>query len=425
MKKTKIEKFDLDLYYEKLDNGLEVYMIPKNNCNNVYVTFSTKYGSNDIEFVPINSKKMIKVNDGIAHFLEHKLFEQKSGVDPFTFFSENGADANANTNQVKTTYLFSGTNNTIENINYLLDYVQDPYFTDKNVEKEKGIITQEIKMYLDDPDTILYETLLKNTFNIHPIKYPIIGTIESINKITKEELYTCYNTFYNPSNMFIVITGNIDKDEVIKTIKENQKKKKFKTINEIKTKKYDEKDEVCLEHQTIDASNITIPKTAIAYKIKYDKNLYINLLYLLILFDIKLGATSDFTKTMMDQKIINSDLYIDYINTDKHIVITIFGESKTPDKLLEKIKEEMHNLDTKEEEFARKKKTLISSLIYISDNIFSLNHNVMNDIIKYGQFNEDKYNVIKDLNYIDYERFINNLNLNNTSSIIVEPKKVS
>ena len=103
MKKINIEKFDLDLYYEKLDNGLEVYVIPKNNCNNIYATFSTKFGSNQIEFVPIGEKKMIKVNDGIAHFLEHKLFEQKDGIDPFTFYSENGADANANTTQKKTT----------------------------------------------------------------------------------------------------------------------------------------------------------------------------------------------------------------------------------------------------------------------------------------------------------------------------------
>ena len=187
MKITKLPKFDLDLYHEKLDNGLDIYVIPKNNCNNVYATFSTKFGSNNIEFIPIGDKNYIRVSDGIAHFLEHKLFEQEDGVDPFTFYSENGADANANTTQKKTTYLFSGINNTIENINYLLDYVQAPYFTNKNVDKEKGIITQEIKMYQDDPDTILYERILYNLFIEHPIKYPIIGTIDSINKITKEE----------------------------------------------------------------------------------------------------------------------------------------------------------------------------------------------------------------------------------------------
>ena len=422
MKKSKLEKFDLDLYYEKLDNGLDVYIIPKNNCNNVYVTFSTKFGSNDIEFVPINGKKFIRVNDGIAHFLEHKLFEQKSGVDPFTFYSENGADANANTTQKKTTYLFSGINYTIENINYLLDYVQEPYFTDKNVDKEKGIITQEIKMYQDDPDTIIYERLLNNLFVKHPMKYPIIGTIDSINKITKEELYTCYNTFYHPSNMFVVVTGNVNCDEIIEAIKENQKKKRFKKIDRIKIKEYDEPDNVCLEKETL-TLNVSIPKVAYAYKIKYSKDLYKTLLYLLILFDAKLGATSNFTKKLIEEEIINSNLYIDYDHTDKHIIITIYGETKKPDILIDKINNEMKNLNITKEEFERKKKTLISSLIYISDNIFSLNHNAMNDIIRYGEVNTNKYDIIRKLDIDDLNKM--KIDLSNTSYIIVKPKKVS
>ena len=422
MRKSKLEKFDLDLYYEKLDNGLDVYIIPKNNCNNVYVTFSTKFGSNDIEFVPISEKKFIRVNDGIAHFLEHKLFEQKSGVDPFTFYSENGADANANTTQKKTTYLFSGINYTIENINYLLDYVQEPYFTDKNVDKEKGIITQEIKMYQDDPDTIIYERLLNNLFVKHPMKYPIIGTIDSINKITKEELYTCYNTFYHPSNMFVVVTGNVNCDEIIETIKENQKKKRFKKIDRIKIKEYDEPDNVCLEKETL-TLNVSIPKVAYAYKIKYSKDLYKTLLYLLILFDAKLGATSNFTKKLIEEEIINSNLYIDYDHTDKHIIITIYGETKKPDILIDKINNEMKNLNITKEEFERKKKTLISSLIYISDNIFSLNHNAMNDIIRYGEVNTNKYDIIRKLDIDDLNKM--KIDLSNTSYIIVKPKKVS
>ena len=122
MKKTNIKHLDLTLYSDKLDNGLEVYMIPKNNYNNIYVTFTTKYGSNEIEFTPIDDNKMVKVPLGIAHFLEHKLFEQKDGVDPFTFYNERGADANANTNQYKTTYLFSGPNFLEENLKEAIDY---------------------------------------------------------------------------------------------------------------------------------------------------------------------------------------------------------------------------------------------------------------------------------------------------------------
>jgi len=423
MKKINIDKFDLDLFYEKLDNGLEIYVIPKNNCNNVYATFSTKFGSNNIEFVPIGEKKMIKVNDGIAHFLEHKLFEQKDGVDPFTFYSENGADANANTNQKKTTYLFSGSTNVEENLNYLIDYVQEPYFTDKNVEKEKGIITQEIKMYQDDPDTVLYESLTNNIFVKHPMKYPIIGTIDSINAITKEELYKCYNTFYHPSNMFLTVTGNVDAEKIIKLVKENQNKKKLKKANDIKLKEYNEPDKVAKKHETVKL-NVSIPRAAIAYKINTNntKNLYQLILYLLILFDSKLGATSDFVNNLIDEEIINTNLFIDYDNTENHIIIYIMGESKEPNLLLSKINEEVKNLKITEQEFERKKKTLISSLVYISDNIFSLNHNVMNDIIRYGKFNENKYEQIKKLSFKEFKNLISNLDLTNYSTFIVNPK---
>ena len=423
MKKINIEKFDLDLYYEKLDNGLEVYVIPKNNCNNIYATFSTKFGSNNIEFVPIGEKKMIKVNDGIAHFLEHKLFEQKDGIDPFTFYSENGADANANTNQKKTTYLFSGSSNIEENLNYLLDYVQEPYFTDKNVEKEKGIITQEIKMYQDDPDTMMYESLISNCFINHPMKYPIIGTIDSINKITKEELYKCYNTFYHPSNMFVVVTGNVNAEEIIELVKQNQDKKKFERQIEIKLKQYKEPDKVEKKQDSVKL-NVSIPRAAIAYKIRIAdiQNLYQTLLYLLILFDTKLGATSDFVKNLVDDEIINTNLLVDYDNTEEHIIIFVTGESKEPKLLLNEIIKEMKDLKISEKDFERKKKTLISSLIYISDNIFSLNHSVMNDIIKYNKFNANKYEKIKNLNFKEFKNLISNLDLTNYSTFIVNPK---
>ena len=210
-----LDKMDLTIYEDVLANGLKIYVIPKENVNGYYITLSTKYGSIHNEFIPNDKTEYIKVPDGVAHFLEHKVFEQKDGIDPFTFYSERGCDANANTSNYKTTYLFSGTNFFSEGLNYLLDYVQSPYFTDENVNKEKGIIEQEIKMYDDSPYYKLYDGVIYNAFVNHPIKYPIAGTVESINKITKEDLYTCYNTFYHPSNMFLVVTGNVDYKEVI------------------------------------------------------------------------------------------------------------------------------------------------------------------------------------------------------------------
>ena len=294
MKKSKLEKLDLSLYTEELDNGLRVFIVPKTDVNGIYATLSTKFGSVYKEFVPLNEKKMVSVPLGVAHFLEHKMFEQKNNIDPFTFYSERGSDANANTSNYKTTYLFSGPNFFDENINYLLDYVQDPYFTDENVEKEKGIIEQEIKMYEDDPYFKMYDGIIYNTFIKHPIKYPIAGTVEDVRKITKEDLYTCYNTFYHPSNMFLVITGNVDPKEAMEVIKINQEKKKFDSKKEIEIKTYNEPDKVEKENEEI-TMDVEIPKVGIGYKINCSKmKLSINdiKIYLNILFDLKIGPTS-------------------------------------------------------------------------------------------------------------------------------------
>lgn len=424
MKKTNIDKLKLELYQEKLDNGLEIYIIPKNNCNNIYATISTKYGSNIDEFVPIKSKKMKKFPLGIAHFLEHKMFEMEDGTDPFEIYSNNGADANANTSNYKTTYLFSGPQYFKENLNYLLDYVQTPYFTDKNVEKEKGIIIQEIKMYQDDPYTVLYEKAIYNSFIKHPIKMPVIGDIENVKSITKEDLYECYNTFYNPGNMFVVITGNVDPEETIELIKQNQEKKQFEKEEEIKVKTYEEPDKVDKKSEII-KMDINLPKLALSYKINY-KNMNLNLrdalAYLSIIFDINLGATSIINEELKDENIITSNIDFTFMYTDTHILVTIFGETDKIEKLSSKLEKQINNLEIKEEEFDRKKLNIASSYIFMSDNIFSMNEKVMNNIIKYNEIKIDDIKYTKRLDYKKAKQIIKDLDLKNKSIVIIESK---
>jgi len=422
MNKHELLNLDLDLYYEKLSNGLEVLIVPRDNVNNIYVTFSAKYGSNEIEFIPINENNMIKVPAGIAHFLEHKLFEQPDNIDPFSFFSERGADANANTSQTKTTYLFSGPSFFEENLNFLLDYVQSPYFTDKNVKKEKGIIEQEIKMYLDDPGTQMYEILYNNIFINHPAKDSIIGTIKSIKSITKEDLYKCYNTFYHPSNMFVVIVGNVDPEQAINVIKENQNEKEFPNQHNITLKEYSEPDEVAKEEESANM-NVSIPKCVVGFKLKLKEPIYQNMLYFSIIFDSKFGATSTLVEELLKEEIINTELLVDYDSTMDHMLLTIEGETKKTKELINKIKNEIKNIKITEEEFERKKKTLISTLIYVSDDIFSLNKSIMNDMIKYGKVRTNRYEQIKNLNYDDFINLIKKTNFNNMSSFTVNPKK--
>lgn len=423
MNKKQLVNLDIDIYEEKLSNGLEVYILPFNNKNGIYVTFTTKFGSRINEFVPINEDEMIKVPDGIAHFLEHKVFEQEDGIDPFSLYSERGADCNANTSCNKTTYLFSCTDFFKKNLKLLLKYVTSPYFTDQNVLKEKGIIEQEIKMYDNDPYSKLYETILYNSFVVNPVRIPVGGTVSSVNSITKEDLYECYNTFYNPSNMFLVITGNVDVKNTMSIIKDFYKDKKYDNIKNIVVKEYNEPDTVYKEREVLNL-NVNIPKVSINFKTKVsDKlSLYKQLVYLNIYLDIKFGTTSLFMEKLKKEGILNFDLSVDFINTKNHILAIIIGETKKQDKLINYINDEINNKDIDEKEFERKKKTIISSLVYMSDNIYSINHKVLNNIVEYNEIIYDNYNIIKEMNIKEFRTYIDSIDFKNNSIVIVNPK---
>ena len=226
-------QFDEKLYKEKLDNGLEVNILPRSGYHKTYGILTTDYGSLDNKFVPLNKSKMECVPDGVAHFLEHKLFEKKDH-DAFDLFGHYGADANAFTSFTNTSYLFSTASYPQKNLDILLDFVQEPYFNEKSIEKEKGIIGQEIKMYEDDIDWRFYFGMLQNLYPEHPLSIDIAGTVESIAKITVQNLYDCYWTFYHPQNMNLFVTGAIEPEETMNWIKENQAKKQFMPISDIK-----------------------------------------------------------------------------------------------------------------------------------------------------------------------------------------------
>lgn len=421
MKKSNLEKLDLELYEETLKNGLKVYVVPKDNVNGIYATFSTKFGSVYEEFIPNGSKKMITVPRGVAHFLEHKMFEQKDDKDPFTFYSERGCDANANTSNYKTTYLFSGANSFDENINYLLDYVQEPYFTDENVEKEKGIIEQEIKMYDDDPYFKMYDGIIYNSFIKHPIKYPISGTVDDVYSITKEDLYTCYNTFYHPSNMFLVVTGNVDPKETLDIIKLNQEEKTFEKFNEVKIKEYDEPNKV-EKKEEITNMDIEISKLGIGYKIncsKIDKPISDIKSYLTMLFDLKIGPTSSLDERLKKANLITHDIDFSIVNTDKHILIIIMVETNEINRVKNMIDDELSDLTITEEEFNRKKKIRKSNCIYRSDSIYAINNKITSNIMNYNKVILDDYKKIDELNLKDMKKIIKNISLNNKTVYII------
>ena len=425
MKIAKIDKLDLDVYEETLNNGLRIFVVPNKTVKNVYMTFSTKYGSVDSEFVPIDGNKMVKVSDGIAHFLEHKLFEQENGEEPFEFFSKSGADVNANTTYYKTTYLFVGQKNIKNNINYLLDFVQSPYFTDENVEKEKGIIEQEIKMYDDDPIASAIDKSIENSFIEDPIRIPIAGTVDSIKKITKEELYLCYNSFYHPSNMFVVITGNIKPEKAIEIIKNNQAKKTFPKFKQIKRKEYKEPSSIKKKIKTI-YKNVTIPKIILSYKFDLkDFNLSAENIknYITFYMRIKFGQVSMLYEELVKKELISSDIEFTTIKAKNHILLLVEVATKYPHELNKILSKEIKKMNIEEEEFNREKKVAIASQIYMSDSIYKVNGFIMNCIINDDKIEYNRYGNIKKLNYKDFVDFTKKLNFDNKTVLYVEKDK--
>lgn len=211
--RTFVDTAGEERYWGTLANGLQVHIQPKRGFRRKYATFSTRYGSIDNEFVPPGESEIIKVPDGIAHFLEHKLFEEEDGsVD--RQFSALGASCNAYTSFTKTTYLFSTVQRFDECLKLLVGFVGRPHFTHESVEKEKGIIGQEIKMYEDSPQWRVFFNLLNAMFPEHPVRIDIGGSVESIAQIKPDDLYLCYRTFYHPSNMLLYVLGDVDPAQV-------------------------------------------------------------------------------------------------------------------------------------------------------------------------------------------------------------------
>lgn len=422
MKQIKLDQIDEYIYYEKLDNGMDVYLYPKDTCTNNYVTFTTKFGSIHNEFTPIGQSKMIKVPYGVAHFLEHKVFVQEKDPQPEEFFAKSGTVCNAYTTFKNTTYLFSGPTNLIENINFLLDYVQSPYFTKENVESEKGIIKQEIHMCDDNPTDVMYEYIRKNVFHNNPFKDSIIGTVNDINKITEKTLFDCYNTFYHPSNMFLVVTGNFDESEVIDSIIKNQKEKQFNELNKLTIKEYKEPDKVVKEKEIIKI-NTPIPK--VSYNIKISlSNLDISVrkynLYLFIIFSILFDDTSLFDEEAKNENIITNSLYLNLLNCDTHLLISLLNETNKYDKVIEKIENTLENIKISESDLERKKRVLISNELFSFENIEVVNDMIVDNVIFNNTVERDIIDLIRSLNKEELDNIIKNLNLTNKSIVILK-----
>lgn len=341
MNKTEYDQINETLYHEVLPNGLTVYLLPKNDYHKTYGLFSTNYGSIDNEFIPYGSDKKIKVPDGIAHFLEHKLFEKEDG-DVFQLFGQQGASANAFTSFTKTSYLFSTTDQVEKNLTTLLDFVQVPYFTEETVNKEKGIIGQEIQMYEDDPNWRMFFGILNNLYPEHPLHIDIAGTVESIEAITADDLYTCYRTFYQPSNMVLFVVGKLEPEKLMELIRTNQNAKDFPPAQKIKRYFPDNNGDIIAKSSM--RSAITRDKFVLGIKgldvlPAEGKELLRYKTALNLLFQLLLGNTSQNYLKMYNDGLIDDSFGFEF-SLDREFHFADFsGDTDQPEKAAEKVKE--------------------------------------------------------------------------------------
>ncbi|EIW13436.1 zinc-dependent proteinase, M16 family [Lactiplantibacillus pentosus KCA1] len=377
MKVKKYDQFNESVYQAKLANGLTVTMLPKTGYHKTYATLTTNYGSIDNTFVPAGSTELQRFPDGIAHFLEHKMFE-KADHDAFQIFGQYGASANAFTSFTKTSYLFSATRHLKENLTTLLDFVQDPYFSTATVEKEKGIIGQEIEMYDDDPSWRLYFGMIGNLYPNHPLQYDIAGTTDSIAKITADDLYAAYRTFYHPENMTLFVVGNFDPDEVLALVKANQDAKDFTTFQPIERKipetAADGHD--IIPYRTIDmpvnrAKSIVgvkglvpIESGAAALKYRAAVNVLLELLF---------GDTSADYLRLYDQGIIDDTFGYDFELQNGFNFVTFSGETDDPAQFDTAIIDVLENwrraVADQDDALALVKKEMIGRVVFMANSL--------------------------------------------------------
>lgn len=334
----KSERLGESYYKIKHSSGLTILVWEMPEFSSVHALFGTKYGSVNTKFKTKNDKDFIEVPEGIAHFLEHKLFENED-CDVFELYAKTGASGNAYTSFDQTAYLFSCTENYQESLKILLDFVQAPYFTRETVDKEQGIIGQEIRMCEDTPWRQVFFNLLRCLYVNHPVKIEIAGTVESIAKIDADLLYKCYNTFYNLNNMALSIAGNIKLDEVLAICDEHLKKKENPKLV---TAFPEEPDEVN-EKMFVQKMPVGTPLFAVGYKSvpfcgkeRIKKELEAS-----ILLNLICGSTSDLYKELYDEGLINSNFYTEVDSGDGFFASVFSGESKEPHKVYERIKREI------------------------------------------------------------------------------------
>lgn len=356
-------------------SGLKILVMPKENYSSTYAIFATKYGSIDT-MIQMSDGSFKEIPEGTAHFLEHKLFESED-LDAFERFAKTGASANAYTSFERTGYLFSCSANFKRNLEILLDFVQNPYFTQATVEKEQGIIGQEIDMYKDAPDWEVMFNCLRTMYHNLPVRIDIAGTQESIAQITAKTLYGCYDNFYNLHNMVLAVAGNADVDEIIEVADKVLKPVEGKMAQR---KVIDEPEEV-IDSYIEEKLSVATPQFMFGFKESWDtpERTTKEEISMEILLDMISGQSSELYKRLFDGKLINNSFGFEYFTGFGYSCVLFAGESNDPKKVAEEIVGEIgkfRETGFDETAFERTKKKLYGRMIMGMNDIEGLANNM-------------------------------------------------
>lgn len=409
IKKISNTALDEEMQYAVHKSGLRVYAFPKKGFSKYYAIYGTDYGSLNQTFTVPGEDKDITVPDGIAHYLEHKMFEEEDGSDAFEKFALTGASSNAYTSFDLTAYLFSCTDKFYENLDILLEFVNHPHFTEENVAKEQGIIGQEIKMYDDDPEWRVFFNSLKAMFHNNPVKIDIAGTVESISHITPEILYKCYNTFYNPANMLLVLVGDIDINEAMKYVDKHISPER--NLGKVKCPEVAEPKERVQEYIEQKLS-VSQPMFRAAFK---DNMPYMTGDELLkkeiateIILEAVFGRSSDFYLDLYEKGLIDSTFGTETDIEHEYGFTLIGGESKAPEEVYKEIKKVLDkcaNDGIDKAATERAKKVLISRDISLFNNVEAMG----NAFIRQLKNNQNPLNYKNAVQSVTYEDIMNRL----------------
>ena len=423
MRKMSVEtsqELNESTFHTTLENGLNVYICKKKGFGKKIGMFGTKYGSVVNDFVDITTGKRIKVPDGIAHFLEHKLFE-KEGANALDLFSKMGVSSNAYTSFDQTVYFFETSEKLEESIVMLVKLIKEPYFTDENVAKEQGIIGQEISMYDDDPTFMVYFNALRAMYQKNPVRIDIAGTIESISHITKELLYTCYNTFYSPQNMFFLVVGDVDVDKTIDIIDENIKKYETKVNTDAKIEKFtaNEPKEIAKKEIT-QKMEIYLPQLCIGYKLPLSsgEDITKNEIIVSIISDMFFSKQSDFFEKEYNEGKVNGSIDMQYEGSDTFSHVILSTTSTDIDIIENDLLNYIEEIKEKEidgELFKIIKRKKIGEAILSSDSLNVSYRRVIDSILSNTRVYAD-IEILKEITSKDIKEFLHKLNEDNRVS---------